>query len=71
MRELLIGQPVGSNPLDGREERRIGEVGGTPAHRRKQLTHELGEPLFPDLSRRVGGVSEAQHRASGIDRERM
>jgi hypothetical protein len=35
MRELLIGQTVGGDPLDGQKERRVGEVGGTPSHRRK------------------------------------
>jgi hypothetical protein len=69
MRELLIGQSVGSDPLDGLEERRLGEVGGTPPHRREQFTHELGKPLRPGFGHGVGGVLKARHRAVGIQRK--
>ena len=69
MRELLIGQTVGGDPLDGLEERRVGKVGGPPPHRRKQLTHELGKTPLPGLSHRIGGIARARDGAIGIQRE--
>ena len=70
MRELLIGQTVGGNPLDGLTERRVGEPRGAPTHRREQLTHELGKTLLPGDGHGVGGILEARRRAIGIRRER-
>jgi hypothetical protein len=70
MRELLIGQTMGGNPLDRLEERGVREVRGSPPHRREQLAHEIREPLRPGLGRGVGNVSEARHGANGIQRER-
>ena len=70
MRELLISETVGGDPLDGLVEGALGQVGGGASHHRQQLAHELGETLLPARGHGIGRVSDAQRRASGIKRQR-
>lgn len=70
MRELLISQTVGGNPLDGLVEGALGKVGGGASHHRQQLAHELREAVRPGLGHGIRCVSDALHRAIGKERQR-